>query len=219
MGQPRKARPCSRARQLGPAVPASSYPHLATPQPHTHHGATPPPHLTCIHTIMHLVHAATQALEAWYPTPEAGNNKGVLLMVTTSKEGAVTGGAAFTKAIGDDLIESIVTDNIPIYAEQEKYNGAILSAVDRLEAKITNKTVPGACVGGRVCSCVCARACVFWGGGRSKGGGGRGCPGAGRDEGCAGGRRGRQGKPRGKEKGAAAGRAQRNAARMREVGG
>ncbi len=34
----------------------------------------------------------------WYPTVEEGGNKGVLLMVTTSKDGAVTGGPKFMKA-------------------------------------------------------------------------------------------------------------------------
>lgn len=64
-------------------------------------------------------------------------------MVTASKEGAVTGGQAFTEAVGDDLIESIISTNIPIFTEEEKYNQTIISSVDRLEAKLMGNPVPG----------------------------------------------------------------------------
>lgn len=40
------------------------------------------------------------------------------------------------QAIGDDLIDSIVSDNIPIYTEEEKYNQTVLSSLDRIEAKL-----------------------------------------------------------------------------------
>ena len=40
---------------------------------------------------------ADKALEHWYPTVEIGNKKGLLLVVTTGKEGAVTGGPGFMK--------------------------------------------------------------------------------------------------------------------------
>ena len=33
----------------------------------------------------------------WYPTVEEGNKKGLLLIVTTAKDGALTGGPQFTK--------------------------------------------------------------------------------------------------------------------------
>lgn len=36
-------------------------------------------------------------------------------MVSAGKEGAISGGPAFMKAIGDDLIDGIVGDNIPIF--------------------------------------------------------------------------------------------------------
>jgi hypothetical protein len=35
------------------------------------------------------------------------------------------------QALGDELLDSIVSDNIPIYTEQEKYNASVLSSVDR----------------------------------------------------------------------------------------
>lgn len=47
------------------------------------------------------------------------------------------------QAVGDDLLDSIVSDNIPIFTEEEKYNQTVLSSVDRLEAKLTGQTVPG----------------------------------------------------------------------------
>jgi hypothetical protein len=36
-----------------------------------------------------------QVLENWYPTPEEGKDKGVLLVVTSGKEGAISGGKNF----------------------------------------------------------------------------------------------------------------------------
>lgn len=38
-----------------------------------------------------------QLIEKWYPSVEQGTKKGVLLVVTTSKEGALTGGPSFLK--------------------------------------------------------------------------------------------------------------------------
>lgn len=81
--------------------------------------------------------------ETWYPEA-ASDKKGVLLVVTSSKEGAVTGGKAFVAAVGDDLIDSIVSDNIPIFTEEEKYNQTVVSSVERLEAKLNDQPVPGA---------------------------------------------------------------------------
>ena len=36
-------------------------------------------------------------IEKWYQNVEAGNKKGILLVVTSAKEGALTGGPAFLK--------------------------------------------------------------------------------------------------------------------------
>lgn len=83
-----------------------------------------------------------KVLETWYPTAEQGSQKGLLLVVTSGKEGAISGGANFLKALGDDLLESIVTDDVPIYTEQEKYNAAVLSSVDRIEAQLQGREVP-----------------------------------------------------------------------------
>lgn len=82
-------------------------------------------------------------LENWYPTAEEGKNKGVLLVVTASKEGAVTGGQDFNEAVGEDLIEDIISTNIPIFTEEEKYNASVVSSVERLEAKLLGNAVPG----------------------------------------------------------------------------
>jgi hypothetical protein len=46
--------------------------------------------------------------------------------------------------VGDDLIDSISGDNIPIFAEEERYNQAVLSSVERLEAQLNGQPVPGA---------------------------------------------------------------------------
>lgn len=50
---------------------------------------------------------------------------------------------AFMEAIGDDLIDSIVGDQIPIYTEQEKYNLTVESTVERVNAKLRGQPVPG----------------------------------------------------------------------------
>ncbi|KAJ9510181.1 hypothetical protein QJQ45_015653 [Haematococcus lacustris] len=81
-------------------------------------------------------------LANWYPKAER-DNKGVLMVVTAAKEGALTGGAAFMDAIGDELLDSIVGDQIPIYTEQEKYNLTVESSLERVIAKLEGKTVPG----------------------------------------------------------------------------
>lgn len=47
------------------------------------------------------------------------------------------------QAVGDDLVDSVVSDNIPIFTEQEKYNQTVLSSVERLEAQLDGRPVPG----------------------------------------------------------------------------
>lgn len=85
-----------------------------------------------------------KVIEKWYPSVEQGTNKGILLVVTSAKEGALTGGPAFLKATGDDLIDSIVGDNIPIFTEEEKFNETVLSSLKRIEATLTGQEDPGA---------------------------------------------------------------------------
>jgi hypothetical protein len=58
-----------------------------------------------------------QLLSNWYSQEEA-DKKGIVLVVTASKEGAIVGGLDFLDAIGDDLVDSIAGDQIPIYTEQ-----------------------------------------------------------------------------------------------------
>eukprot|EP00898_Chlorokybus_atmophyticus_P001678 jgi/Chlat1/2510/Chrsp175S02374 len=87
---------------------------------------------------------ADRVLEKWYPTPELGDKKSVLLLVTTAKEGALTGGPSFNDAVGDTLSDSIGTDNIPIYSADEKYNEALISSVKRIAAKLEGQADPGA---------------------------------------------------------------------------
>lgn len=56
---------------------------------------------------------ADQVLERWYPTLEEGNNKGIVVLVTSQKEGAVTGGPEFIKAVGDTVLDAVVSQNLP----------------------------------------------------------------------------------------------------------
>lgn len=56
---------------------------------------------------------ADQVLERWYPTIEEGNNKGIVVLVTSQKEGAVTGGPAFVEAVGEKILDATVSENLP----------------------------------------------------------------------------------------------------------
>lgn len=56
---------------------------------------------------------ADQVLERWYPSIEDGNNKGIVVLVTSQKEGAVTGDPEFVKAVGDTILDATVSENLP----------------------------------------------------------------------------------------------------------
>ena len=56
---------------------------------------------------------ADNLLEKWYPTLEEGDKKGVVVLITTAKEGAVAGGPAFNAAVGETVLESIATESLP----------------------------------------------------------------------------------------------------------
>ncbi|PIA39319.1 hypothetical protein AQUCO_02600043v1 [Aquilegia coerulea] len=86
---------------------------------------------------------ADQVLEKWYPTVDEGNNKGIVVLVTSQKEGAITGGPAFVKAIGEQVLDATVSENLPVLATDEKYNEAVLSSAKRLVAAIDGLPDPG----------------------------------------------------------------------------
>lgn len=79
----------------------------------------------------------------WHKSNE-GDKSGLLLVVTTGKDGALVGGDSFIKAVGDDLIDSVVGENIPVLTEEEKFNEAALSSIDRIIAAIDGKDDPQA---------------------------------------------------------------------------
>jgi len=91
---------------------------------------------------------ADQVIENWYPTVEEGNNVGVLLVATSTKEGALVGGPGFMGNIPDELIDSLVSEQIPFLTEEERYNEAVLSSIKRIEASLSGKEDPGAIVRG-----------------------------------------------------------------------
>lgn len=86
---------------------------------------------------------ADQVLERWYPTVEEGNNKGIVVLITSQKEGAITGGPAFIQAVSENVLDSIISDNLPVLAADEKYNEAIYSSAKRLVAAIDGLPDPG----------------------------------------------------------------------------
>ena len=70
------------------------------------------------------------------------DKKGVFLVVTTAKDGALIGGKGFMGAVGDDLIDSVIGENVSIFTEEEKYNEAVTSSVNRIVAKLSGQEVP-----------------------------------------------------------------------------
>ncbi|XP_051141513.1 UPF0603 protein At1g54780, chloroplastic [Andrographis paniculata] len=86
---------------------------------------------------------ADQVLEKWYPTLEEGNNKGIVVLITSQKEGAITGGPQFIQAVGDSVLDATVSENLPVLATEEKYNEAVYSAARRLAAVIGGEADPG----------------------------------------------------------------------------
>ena len=56
---------------------------------------------------------ADQVLERWYPSVDEGNDKGIVVLVTSQKEGAVTGGPAFVQAVGESILDATVSENLP----------------------------------------------------------------------------------------------------------
>lgn len=56
---------------------------------------------------------ADQVLERWYPSVEDGNDKGIVVLVTSQKEGAITGGPAFVQAVGENVLDATVSENLP----------------------------------------------------------------------------------------------------------
>ncbi|GKV08932.1 hypothetical protein SLEP1_g20502 [Rubroshorea leprosula] len=86
---------------------------------------------------------ADLVLERWYPSIEDGNNKGIVVLVTSQKEGAVTGGPAFIQAVGENILDATVSENLPVLATEEKYNEAVYSSAKRLVAAIDGLPDPG----------------------------------------------------------------------------
>ena len=83
-------------------------------------------------------------LENWYPTLEQGNNKGVLLIVSSGREGAISGGPSFLKAVGNDVLDSIISETIPVLTQEEKFNEATLTCIKRISAVLEGEADPGA---------------------------------------------------------------------------
>jgi len=86
---------------------------------------------------------ADKVIEHWYPSAALGDKKGVLLLVKASKEGALVGGPSLSKALGGALLDSISSDNIAVYSEQEKFGEALTSSLKRVAAKLAGSPDPG----------------------------------------------------------------------------
>ena len=87
---------------------------------------------------------ADRALEGWYPTREEGDRKGVLVLVATGAEGGVSAGPSFLEAVGDETLEGVMTENVPYFGQEEKWNEATTTSVNRLAARLAGEADPGA---------------------------------------------------------------------------
>ena len=87
---------------------------------------------------------ADKVLEGWYPTREEGDRKGVLVLVSTGADGGFSAGPAFLQAVGDDTLEGVMTENVPYFGQQEKWNEATVTSVNRLAARLAGEADPGA---------------------------------------------------------------------------
>ena len=52
----------------------------------------------------------------------------------------VSHGVCF-QAVTDDLIDSIISSNIPVFTEEEKYNESVTSSINRIEAVLRGEAV------------------------------------------------------------------------------
>jgi hypothetical protein len=55
----------------------------------------------------------------------------------------IAGGPAFLKGIGNDVLDSILSKNIPYNLEDEKFGEALTSSVARISAVLEGKEDPG----------------------------------------------------------------------------
>ena len=69
--------------------------------------------IVCFQSKADAFEYADQVLEKWYPTLEDGDNKGIVVLVTSQKEGAITGGPSFIKAVGENILDATVSENLP----------------------------------------------------------------------------------------------------------
>ena len=65
--------------------------------------------------------------------------------------------ALAVQAVGDDLVDSIVGDNIPILTEAEKFNETVISSVKRVSARLLGARCAAACV---LCMAPAIRICL-----------------------------------------------------------
>lgn len=83
-------------------------------------------------------------LKKWYKGTDS-SQKGLVLIITTGKDGAVLGGDKFMNTLGDDLIDGVVGGNIAVLTGEEKYNEAATSSINRIVAVLDGKVCHTTC--------------------------------------------------------------------------
>ncbi|KAK4393389.1 hypothetical protein Sango_1809700 [Sesamum angolense] len=88
---------------------------------------------------------ADQVLECWYPTVEECNKKGIVVLITSQKEGAVIGGPEFIQALGDSVLDGTKAFEVLRDTDEQcqklyytfyykKYNEAVFSSANVVAA-------------------------------------------------------------------------------------
>ena len=79
---------------------------------------------------------------AWYPS--GGENAGLMVFAKRTKEVSFAGGQGFADKVGSSgVLDSITYDNIPQLTERDKFNEAVTSSVERIDAVVRGKADPG----------------------------------------------------------------------------
>ncbi|MFP4300294.1 MAG: photosystem II repair protein Psb32 [Spirulinaceae cyanobacterium] len=88
---------------------------------------------------------ADKLFDRWFPTPEAKANQTLLVLDTLTNNGALRRGETAATFVPDDVVDSLLKDNLGIPIRKgNKYNEALISVGDRLIALLSGQDDPGA---------------------------------------------------------------------------
>ncbi|ACK71774.1 protein of unknown function DUF477 [Gloeothece citriformis PCC 7424] len=84
-----------------------------------------------------------QLFERWYPTPSEQVNQTLLVIDTLSHNVGLRRGEKVKSLLGDDIVESVISQTVAYPLRDAKYNQAMMDASDRLVAVLSAQPDPG----------------------------------------------------------------------------